>query len=496
MIPLLVTATFALLTTVALTPLVGRLARRFDIVDRPDGHRKLHDRIIPLGGGVAVLLGVVFAVSAMMWLPNDWRADLRQELPFLTSLFLSALVICAVGLVDDRIGLKGRQKLAGQIAAVLILVFFGPHIRNVQLFDWNVELGVLSVPFTMFWLLGAINALNLIDGIDGLATSVGIIFSLSLAGLSLLTGHATEAVVALAMAGSLSGFLWHNRPPARIFLGDAGSMLIGLAMGVIAIRSSLKGPATIALAAPTAVWAIPIFDVCMAILRRKLTGRSLYVADRAHLHHCLQNRGFSQRKTVAWIAILCACTAAGALASVYHHSEILAVASVMIVLGTLVIMRVFGHAECRLLFLRLKDVVRSFIPAQKCSQHDSRQVCARLQGNRRWEELWNALIEHAERFDLSCVQLNVNLPAIHEGYHARWSRNGRSGEPNLWQTEIPLIAQDVTVGTLQMSGHSNGGSAADRMAELMAGLKPIEADLVALLEMQPSTDIPERREAA
>src|SRR5262249_20696536 len=186
--------------------------------------------------------------------------------------------------------LRGRYKLLGQVFAVGAVLAYGVRVEAVHLFAWRIELGWFAVPFTLFWLLGAINSLNLLDGMDGLLGTVGTIVSLAIAALAAVPGHWAEAAVAATLAGALLGFLRYNWPPATIFLGDAGSMLIGLVIGVLAIRCSLKGTATVALATPMALLIIPIFDTAAAIVRRKLTGRSIYSTDRAHLHHCLLRR--------------------------------------------------------------------------------------------------------------------------------------------------------------------------------------------------------------
>jgi UDP-GlcNAc:undecaprenyl-phosphate GlcNAc-1-phosphate transferase len=333
----------------------------------------------------------------------------------------------------------------------------------------------------MFWLLGAINALNLIDGMDGLATGVGIVLSLAVAVMAMLTGHSTEAFLSLALAGGLLGFLMYNSPPASIFLGDAGSMLIGLLLGALAIRGALKGPATVALAAPTAIWAIPIFDVLMAILRRKLTGRSIYETDRGHLHHSLMKRGFSGRKTVAFIGMLCSLTALGATVSVAMDSELMAFAATLSVFGMLIVTGFFGHRESLLLCQRVKHFAVSLIPLRGRPYPAAGQMRARLEGTRRWDELWDMLTAFAQRFDLSSVQLNVNSPAIGEGFHASWQRKHRPDESQLWQSDIPLIAGKITVGRLKIMGACADGSVCTWMGDLIAGLKPFECQMLELL---------------
>lgn len=477
-----------------LTPVVRTFAFKTGFVDQPDGRRKLHSKPIALGGGVAVFLSAIVGLlcSAVVHpLLSQFSNEPTQalfdssQLPFLLGLSGASVFIVAVGLVDDRYQLRGRQKLLGQIVAVSILLASGLVVSRVQLFGWQVELGLLSYPFTMFWLLGAINALNLIDGLDGLAGSVGVVLSLAIAAMSLLTSHGADAIFAMSLCGAILGFLIYNLPPATIYLGDAGSMLIGLLLGALAMRSSFKGPATVALMAPTVIWAIPILDVGMAILRRKLTGRSIYETDRGHLHHCLLRSGMSGKMTVIWIGLFCGVTAFGALISVAHQNEWMAAISAVSVFGALVVTRLFGYAECKLLGVRLKAIVRSLIPTphRRHAGH-SLPVHARLTGTRDWEELWETLTEYAERFDLNSVQLNVNLPALNEEYHVNWNRRERGSELQQWTTDIPLVVGRTMVGRLRISGQASDGSACQWMGELIAGLKPFETQISILLSDQ------------
>src|SRR5205807_323940 len=223
-----------------------------------------------------------------------WQGTLGDRWLTFAGLAAAACVIAAVGVLDDYRGLRGRHKVAGQLLAVGIVMACGVWFRSVSLFGPPTELSWwIAYPLTAFWLLGAINSLNLIDGMDGLLGSVGGIICASLAVMAFLNAQYQASIIAIALAGSLVGFLWYNFPPASIFLGDCGSMLIGLVVGVLAIESSLKGPATVALAVPAALLVIPIFDTSTAILRRTLTGRSIFTTDRGHLHHCLQGRGLS-----------------------------------------------------------------------------------------------------------------------------------------------------------------------------------------------------------
>jgi len=331
-----------------ITPIIRALALRWHLVDAPDGFRKLHGRSVPLGGGLSVALAMGMTAALAYGMRAEWAVRLVGDPGVFAGAAAGALLICLVGLIDDRCHLRGRQKLVGQVAAASLVVFGGTTIREISFFGAEIDLGLLAVPFTVLWLLGAVNSLNLIDGIDGLATTVGSILSIAVGLMALLTGHFGEAAVALVLAGALLGFLPYNWPPAKMFLGDAGSMFIGLCLGILAIRSSLKTATTAALVAPMAIWAVPLFDVAMAIVRRKLTGQSIYTTDRGHLHHVLQRHGLGGVATVLVIAGLCLACGLGALASVFWQSELTAAIVCVVVLTVLVATRSFGHSECRL----------------------------------------------------------------------------------------------------------------------------------------------------
>lgn len=453
---------------------------RCGIVDRPDGIRKLHAQPIPLGGGVAIVAACLLTLGALMVFPNTWRDELHHDWSYMLGFALATGIICTVGLIDDRYNLRGRQKLAGQLLAIAVMVASGLIIQKFSIFEYTVDLGMLAIPFTVFWLLGAVNALNLIDGVDGLATSIGLVFSIALAAMAFATGHEFDALLAMTLGGALAGFLIYNFPPARIFLGDSGSMVIGLTLGAMAIRSSLKGPATVALAAPTAVWAVLIFDVSMAIVRRKLTGRSLYTTDRGHLHHTLLRKGMSGPRIVIWVGLLCAICGAGALASICYHNDFLAIASALTVISALVLTRFFGYSEVSLLVRSVRSFVGSLVrfPSQK--QSDPEAICSRLQGDREWHLLWDQITEYADLHDLCMVQLNVNLPALHEEYHAVWKRKHDGEHDQMWHATLPLVAAGQSIGRLRLAGLADSHEPmSDHLAALVAGLKPFEEELFA-----------------
>ncbi len=466
----------SLAASLVFTPLARTLARLCGLVDRPDGRRKLHDEPIPVAGGLAILAAVGTTLAAVLVWDSATAEVLANKADSLLGLLLGTLTICAVGIADDFHCLRGRHKFLGQLVAVGFVIASGVRVERVQVFEWGTELGLLSVPFTVFWLLGAVNALNLLDGMDGLLGSVGLIISLAMAAMAVFQGEFATAVVAVTLAGALLGFLRHNFPPATIFLGDCGSMLIGLVVGVLAIQSALKGPATVALAAPMALLIVPIFDTTAAIVRRKLTGRSIYATDRGHLHHCLLRRGFSSRRTLGVIASLCLVTGVGAWASLAWKNEALALISAAAVVATLILTKLFGNVEMMLLRKRVTSAAASLFTGPGGGA--ARELQVRLQGSADWRDLWARLTECAEQLGLSSLRLDVQAPALHEGYHACWDRaDGGDEGAGVWRAELPLTAYGQNVGRVALVGQRGEESVAEKIAEMAKVVEEIEAAL-------------------
>jgi UDP-GlcNAc:undecaprenyl-phosphate GlcNAc-1-phosphate transferase len=454
------------------------LAGRMGLVDRPDGHRKLQSQAIPLAGGIAIFIVTTAVIAALVIFHPGWRSTVLAHYAEALGLLLGSGLILLLGILDDSIGLRGRQKLLGQFVACSVIVAFGICIKRVNILGYSFELGILAGPLTIFWLLGAINALNLLDGIDGLVATIGAILSGAIALMAFITGHESIGLIACVLAGSLVGFLRFNLPPATMYLGDAGSMLIGLVVGVLAIQASLKGPGTILLASPMALWTIPIFDSAAAIIRRKLTGRSIYTTDRAHLHHHLVDR-IGHRNTLACLAAASLFTSAAALLSTWWNHDLIAIVCGGAVVLMFVGLRVFGHSELLLVLVRIRAFGRSVVSPRKRKARDAWDDAVRLQGTRQWELLWETLTEWAVKLELVQVRLDVNVPRLGEGYHASWNRPHEHTPDRYWRLELPLIAEHRVMGYLKVVGE-RGGSAGQNLERLLDLLEQIEAHLVSI----------------
>ena len=356
---LMLTSAVAFGASLLLTAVVRVVARRWDIVDRPDGKRKLHGRPVPRWGGMAVYGATVLGLLAFRL-----GAGGAGEFTKLSSAWIIAAgFVCFVGSVDDRFNLPSRVKLTLQIVSVLPIVMLGYYVDRVVAFGYPIELGWFGIPLTILWLVGCINALNLIDGMDGLASIIGLSTAAMLGVIAANQGQHHVAAMAIALAASLTGFLIYNLPPASIFLGDSGSMVIGLSVGLLGIQGSLKTSATLAITAPAVVMTLPMFDIVAAIVRRKLTGRRFDAPDRLHIHHRLLDRGWTPWQVLCLLGALCLTTGAAATAATIFRLDALAWIAAMSLIVLMIRLRLFGHDEFALLKRAAVQSAKSYIDA-------------------------------------------------------------------------------------------------------------------------------------
>lgn len=277
------------------TPLVIKLAFQIGCIDRP-GQRRFHARPTPRLGGVAVFLGV---------LPVFFLLPVRSDISFFLA---GAFLLLILGAIDDRQGLGWKIKFTGIICATALAIFGGDAvIRQVGTFRalGSIKLGELAIPFTFFAVVGLTNALNLIDGLNGLATGIAMIGFFFMGGAATLVGNTVLAKLSMGYLGALAGFLFFNFPKARIFMGDSGSLFIGYSLGIFAILLTQTPERAVEPLFPVIVLLIPVFDAVRVMSVRIMKSKNPFKADKIHIHHLLVRRIYTPLQTVMFIWGLC-----------------------------------------------------------------------------------------------------------------------------------------------------------------------------------------------
>ena len=284
----------------AATPLVKRMAYKVGAIDVPKDNRRMHKVPIPRLGGLAIYLAFLFTVLIFGEIDRQMQGIL-----------LGSVMIVVLGVLDDSMTLKALPKFLVQIAAAGVAVYHGCTIQflsNPNVFSAMpyYDLGWLSVPVTIIWIVAITNAVNFIDGLDGLACGVSAISTASLLVIALIVQEWEICIFLAALLGACLGFIPYNKNPASIFMGDTGATFLGFILACLSVQGLFKFYAIVSFAVPFLVLGIPIFDICFAFLRRIAKGQNPMVADRGHVHHRLIDMGFNQKQTVAICYLLTA----------------------------------------------------------------------------------------------------------------------------------------------------------------------------------------------
>lgn len=291
-----------------LTPVVRRVAQRFGWLDVPEDNRRVHAVPIPRLGGVAIFLSVITCLSVLPFLDNLVTQSLRENYRSIIAVLVSSSLVFLFGVYDDLVGTKAKWKFLAQGIAGVVLYSLGGRIEAVTIpFAGSVEIpAILSLIFTLIWVIGISNAFNLIDGLDGLAAGAGLFASLVMLTVSFMLGNPYVTAISLVMSGALIGFLRYNFNPASIFLGDSGSLFIGFTLAALSLTGAQKASTAVAVAIPLMAFGLPVIDTGFSIVRRLIGGKPLFEGDREHIHHKLLERGWSQRRVAFVLYGVCA----------------------------------------------------------------------------------------------------------------------------------------------------------------------------------------------
>lgn len=458
----------ALALSAALTGLARVLAPHIGLVDKPDGGRKLHKRPTPVIGGAAFSSAMLVVMGIAAALKQEWLYD-PMTVQLAVPLFISAGLFCCLGVIDDRFALRPRTKLFGQILASLPFAFMTTAIDSVHVLGMEISLGLVSIPFTILWLVACSNVINLIDGLDGLAGTVGTISLLTVAALFGMQEQYGAAVIALVAAGSIAGFLTQNWPPARVFMGDGGSLTIGFLVGALSIQATSKSATGYTLAVPMVLISVPIFDTFMAIVRRKLNGRGIGEGDRGHIHHRLQDHGLSRKQALLAIGGLCLVMSAAALTASMLDNEWAGLAICGSVLAMLIVGRVFGYQETVLFFRHIQEL--GVLLADTSGVLRTRFLLARIDrfDPRTRLEVWQKVSQRVAemggtRLELRCCTADnqsTEMVLDWQGVSEPLASPGSA-----WQFVYSVPREDGLIATLEAAGESPANAPLQRLDDL------------------------------
>ncbi|MHC4717362.1 MAG: glycosyltransferase family 4 protein, partial [Planctomycetota bacterium] len=393
----------AALIAMILTPILSRIAKARGIVDAP-GVRKVHNKPIPRIGGPAIMAGMFGLTLPVLLLNNVIGSAFRQIQPKVVALLAASLVMCLTGLIDDLRGLRARVKLAVQVLAALTVCAFGIRIEEIGSEGWvAVKFGWLSWPMTVIWIVGITNAVNLIDGLDGLAAGIAAMACGVIAIFAIWSGQAVMAVLTLALLGSLTGFLFFNFNPAKVFMGDGGTYFVGFLIATASVMCAQKKAALVGLALPVLALGVPILDMLFSIFRRVLERRSIMSADRGHIHHRLLGMGLRQRHAVLIIYLVTVLTAGIGVCMLVADRA----APLLAVLGIGILLAVFRLVGAVRLRESIKIMQRNLANARMArkDRHRFENVQLMMREARSFDAWWQAVCTMAKDMGFEQVAL-------------------------------------------------------------------------------------------
>ncbi len=458
-------------------PLVSRLAKRYRLVDAP-GPRKVHRTPIPRVGGIALAASTLAVVLPMFFLENRVGQSFRGEQTKFLVLLAAASFIFVVGLIDDLSSVRGLVKLLCLVGASLAVCASGATLRSFSIGTWfELQTGWAAWPLTVFWITMITVCMNLIDGLDGLAAGIAAMVCGTVALMAYLTDQIAMVALMLALLGSVSGFLFFNSHPAKIFMGDGGSMFLGFLIGASSIVCQTKTSTAVGLALPFLVLGVPIFDTIFAVLRRRvLERRSAFAPDRKHLHHRLLDLGLNQRTVVI---IIYAVTAINASLGVFMLTAESSWAAGLLAGGLLLLLSLFaclsGNHPYRILMAlkRNWEITRE----ARLEQRNFEGAEVKMRDAKSLDAWWESLCDMGAHMHFQSLELWHR----HQGQLASVRMWYSSGVPTdrTAQVALPVRGNGATAWEMRASIGINGylelgGRQAMLLARLMDEFPPPE----------------------
>jgi UDP-GlcNAc:undecaprenyl-phosphate GlcNAc-1-phosphate transferase len=398
-----------------LTPLVRNLAWRHGLVDHPDKQRKIHTAPIPRMGGVAIFGAVIGAYCLLLLVRLSSGAIVWADLPLVLRLLPALTVVFGVGLIDDLVSLSPWTRLTAETIAAVLAWIGGVQVIAVAGYSFSGT--IVSLLVTILWIVTCTNAINLIDGVDGLAVGVSLFASITILIEALLDHNFSMALAVVPLVGAMLGFLRYNFAPASIFLGDSGSLTIGFLLGCFGAIWAEKSTTLLGLTAPLMILAVPLLDVCLAVIRRLLRGQPLFSADNAHIHHKLLSRGLTPQRLLLLIYGICAVGSAVSLLLTINHNRNRDFVLVLLCLAAWLGLQQLGYKE----FTAVKRiVVGGTIQSVLSSQLALEAFELEVNQGMTLEQSWDILCRNCSKFGFCGILFNVHDVKRRWGVNSGW----------------------------------------------------------------------------
>jgi UDP-GlcNAc:undecaprenyl-phosphate GlcNAc-1-phosphate transferase len=397
-----------------LTPLVRNIAFKFGFVDTPNAERKTHKVPIPRVGGVAIFAATILSYLLLLLIGFHASPIVRSSLPHALRLLPAIIIIFAVGILDDIVGVRPWQKLSAQAIAAILAWGGGIHLISIGSYRFPT---LLSFVITIVWIVACSNAVNLIDGVDGLAVGVGLFATITTLIAGLLHGNMDLVLATAPLAGALLGFLRFNFNPASIFLGDCGSLTLGFLLGCFGIVWGEKSTTMLSMTAPLLALSVPLIDASIAVARRFLHNQPIFGADRSHIHHKLLSRGLTPRRVVLTLYGFCGLAAAASVTMTTtqprYHGPILILVCLTAWLGV----QHLGYSEFGVAGkLALGGAFRDLLSAQLALVALEQELIEA----KTIQKCWEILCEGCSRFGFSGAEMRIDGTYCHGESSGNW----------------------------------------------------------------------------
>jgi len=424
-----------------LTRLVMRFALRLKLVDNGNV-RKVHKGKVPTLGGLSIFVTFALLVGSCLFYRNEVTARFLEKGRLVLGMLVCGLIALLLGVYDDIKGADAKKKFSVQVATALLAFALGFRIEGVSLGPFgSMNLGVFSLAFTIFWIVGITNAINMIDGMDGLAAGVAFFVCAGNFFVSLVLGNVVMSVISVILAGALLGFLRYNFPPAKIFLGDTGSLFLGMVIALSSIASAQKGSTVVMMLIPIAALGLPILDTSLAVFRRSLLGRPVFASDKGHIHHALLQLGLSRRKALLVLYAFCVVLIGFGVLVLFDKNRQATMYLGAIGLLSIIGMKALGYLNYGKIRTALSKRWRYRISGVYC-----RLVTMKIRNAETVNDLWSLLTDAAEEFKLVGLELSLNGDR-EEKVHRWLNERDRQEKKDASQDKHSVVRLDFSNGS-------------------------------------------------